>query len=183
MREAAMTEATMPVLATKALVRRFGALAAVRDVSISLGRGQLHAVIGPNGAGKSTLVNLLSGDLLPSSGQILLDGVDVTGFPAWRLARSGVGRTYQRTNIFPALTVQENARLAAQAGHKGRLGLLRPAASSPHLVEEALSALDRVGLSNASRGNSRSPWRSPLVRACFCSMSRSRAWDPKRPGG
>jgi len=138
--------ATAPLLATSALCRRFGALEAVRDVALDLRRGQLHAVIGPNGAGKSTLVNLLSGELPPSSGSIRLDGSDVAGLPVWRRARLGIGRSYQRTNIFASLSVLENTRLGAQA----RLGggqLTAPVAAAEDLRASARQALARVGLS------------------------------------
>ena len=87
----------------------------MRDVSVSLHQGELHAVIGPNGAGKTTLVNLLSGEIKPTAGRIELEGREVAGEPAWRLARLGVGRSFQRTNIFAPLSVLENVRLAAQA--------------------------------------------------------------------
>ena len=103
-----------PWLQAKALTRRFGGLAAVDQVSLELWPDRIHAVIGPNGAGKSTLTNLLSGDLPPSSGQILLRGQDVTGWSPARIARLGLGRSYQKTNIFPAFSVWENVRLAAQ---------------------------------------------------------------------
>ena len=103
------------MLATHGLTRHFGGLVAVRDVSISLHQGELHAVIGPNGAGKTTLVNLLSGEIKPTAGRIELDGREVAGEPAWRMTRLGVGRSFQRTNIFAPLTVLENVRLAAQA--------------------------------------------------------------------
>ena len=106
---------TPPVLATRGLTRHFGGLIAVRDVAVSLHQGELHAIIGPNGAGKTTLVNLLSGEIKPTSGHIELEGRAVAGEPAWRLARLGVGRSFQRTNIFAPLTVLENVRLAAQA--------------------------------------------------------------------
>ncbi len=137
--------ATPPVLETRGLGRRFGGLHAVRDVSMALRVGELHCVIGPNGAGKSTLINLLSGDLAPSAGSILLDGRDVTHEPVWRRAALGIGRSYQRTNIFPSLTVLENARLAAQA-RKAAGGLMARADSRLDLVEHAKAALHRVGL-------------------------------------
>ena len=98
-----------------ALSRRFGGLLAVSDVSLDLAVGELHAVIGPNGAGKSTLVNLLAGELAPTSGSIRIDGRDVTGWSNWRIARCGVGRSFQRTNLMPEMTVLENARLAVPA--------------------------------------------------------------------
>ena len=77
-------------------------------------------MIGPNGAGKSTLVNLLAGEIAPTAGTIRIDGRDVTGWSTWRIARCGVGRSFQRTNLMPEMTVLENARLAAQAAMPAR---------------------------------------------------------------
>ena len=94
-----------PLLSAKNLTKRFGGLAAVNDVSVDLHRGRIHAVIGPNGAGKSTLTNLLSGDLPPTSGQIRLNGENITGRSPERIARQGLGRSYQKTNIFLPFTV------------------------------------------------------------------------------
>jgi branched-chain amino acid transport system ATP-binding protein len=134
-----------PVLVTHGLSKRFGGLHAVRDVSIALRAGELHCVIGPNGAGKSTLTNLLSGELAPSSGTIQLDGRDVSAEPVWRRAALGIGRSYQRTNIFPSLAVLENVRLAAQARSAGSLA--GDARLRRDLVDKAAEALARVGLS------------------------------------
>ena len=97
------------------LTKHFGGLAAVNDVSIDLFKGQIHAVIGPNGAGKSTLTNLISGDLPLTSGSISLNGQDVTGWQAEKISRQGLGRSFQKTNVFLPLTVWENVRLAAQS--------------------------------------------------------------------
>ncbi|MDX2202144.1 MAG: ABC transporter ATP-binding protein [Hyphomicrobiaceae bacterium] len=135
-----------PILATEGLTRRFGGLIAVRDVSITLERGELHAVIGPNGAGKTTLVSLLAGELRPSAGRILLDGADIGGEPAWRRTRAGIGRSFQRTNVFPTLSALENVRLAAQAVAPAG-NLLRPASRARELIATAEAALARVGLS------------------------------------
>ncbi|RTL72239.1 MAG: ABC transporter ATP-binding protein [Hyphomicrobiales bacterium] len=137
------------ILATEGLTRRFGGLVAVRDVSLTLNRGELHAVIGPNGAGKTTLVGLLAGELRPSAGRIVLDGADIGGVPAWKRTHLGIGRSFQRTNIFPTLPALENVRLAAQAVARGA-NLLRPAASDTKLVETAQAALARVGLSGVA---------------------------------
>jgi branched-chain amino acid transport system ATP-binding protein len=90
-------------------------LAAVNNVSLDLWRNRIHAVIGPNGAGKSTLANLLSGDLPPTSGEVRLGGVDITGWTPERISRQGLGRSYQKTNIFQPFTVWDNVRLAAQS--------------------------------------------------------------------
>src|SRR6516225_11108276 len=120
--------ANPPVLATAGLTRTFGGLVAVHDVSISLRHGELHAVIGPNGAGKTTLVNMLSGEIKPTAGRIELMGREVAGEPAWRMTALGIGRSFQRINIFASLTVLENVRLAAQAVSSPPRRLLRDAA-------------------------------------------------------
>ena len=117
------------MLEVRSLSRRFGGLLANDRVSLTVRAGEIHVVIGPNGAGKSTLINMLSGDLPPSSGTIVLDGRDVTALPAWRRSLMGVGRSYQKTNIFREFTVFENCRLAAQSRSPHPWRLMRPAAS------------------------------------------------------
>ena len=97
------------------ITRRWGGLLAVDKVSIELERGSVHAVIGTNGAGKSTLINILSGEIAPSAGRVELLGRDVTAWPQPRRARAGLGRSYQRSTIYPSFSVFENCRLAAQA--------------------------------------------------------------------
>jgi branched-chain amino acid transport system ATP-binding protein len=101
------------LLRTSALSRRFGALAAVDSVSLSIESGQVHAVIGPNGAGKSTLLNLLAGELRPSSGEIFFRGSDITRAPPDRRSRLGIGRSYQSPNILAGLTCAECLALAS----------------------------------------------------------------------
>lgn len=103
------------LLSAKGLTKRFGGLAAVDNVSIDLYRNHIHAVIGPNGAGKSTLTNLLSGDLPPTSGTVALGNVNVTGWTPEKISRQGLGRSYQKTNIFLPFTVWDNVHLAAQS--------------------------------------------------------------------
>ncbi len=112
---AGVSSSAAVLLRGRTLTRRWGGLVAVDRVSIALARGSVHAVIGTNGAGKSTLVDMLSGELAPSSGGVELLGEDVTRWPQPRRARAGLGRSYQRSTIFPAFTVFENCRLAAQA--------------------------------------------------------------------
>jgi branched-chain amino acid transport system ATP-binding protein len=129
------------------LTRRFGGLLAVSEVSLLLETGTLHAVIGPNGAGKSTLVNLLSGELSAWQGVVLLDGQDISAWPAWKRGSAGVGRTFQRTNVMRDMTVLENARLSAQA--RSSVGLFR-SASNRGVIQSAFAALGRTGLAGAS---------------------------------
>jgi branched-chain amino acid transport system ATP-binding protein len=134
------------LLSATHLTRRFGGLAAVNDVSVDLWRGRIHAVIGPNGAGKSTLTNLLSGDLPPTSGTIRLGEVDITGRKPETIARAGLGRSYQKTNIFLPFTVWENVRLAAQSRAQHPARWLRPAARFSDINGQAQHALELAGL-------------------------------------
>ena len=103
------------LLTAKNLTKRFGGLAAVDNVSLDLYRNHIHAVIGPNGAGKSTLANLLSGDLAPTAGSVALGSTDITGWTPEKISRQGLGRSYQKTNIFLPFTVWDNVQLAAQS--------------------------------------------------------------------
>jgi len=111
----------MIVLEVKGVTKRFGSLVAVRDVSLSVPKGELRAIIGPNGAGKTTFFNLISGLFPPSSGTILFDGRDVTALPAYRRVVMGMARTFQITEIFPELTVFENVRVATEVSNGLRL--------------------------------------------------------------
>ena len=135
-----------PLLVATGLMRRFGGLTAVDSVSIALRVGQLHAVIGTNGAGKSTLINLLSGELPVSSGTIMLQSADITGWAQHRRARAGIGRSYQRTTLFPDLTVLENCRLAAQARQPRPWAFWQAAADCRHASTMASDVLEVAGL-------------------------------------
>ncbi|HEY6240819.1 MAG TPA: ABC transporter ATP-binding protein [Burkholderiales bacterium] len=134
------------VLSTRDLTRRFGGLVAVRDVSVECRSGEVHAVIGPNGAGKTTLIDMLSGDLHPSSGSIFLEGSEVTGLPSHRISKLGVGRSYQKTNVFLPFTALENCRLAAQSRLASSMRFFRPALADREVNAAAERALVAVGL-------------------------------------
>jgi branched-chain amino acid transport system ATP-binding protein len=140
-----------PRLVVAGLSRHFGGLAAVADVSLALLPGEVHAVIGPNGAGKTTLINLLSGELKPSGGSILYEGREIAGLAPHRIARLGIGRSFQRTNIFREFSAFENCRLAAQARRKSSMRFFRPALAHRGLADAAMRALALVGLERASR--------------------------------
>ncbi|MGE3248102.1 MAG: ATP-binding cassette domain-containing protein, partial [Beijerinckiaceae bacterium] len=111
----------LPVLSAQALTKTFGGLTAVDNVTLSFAPNKIHAIIGPNGAGKTTLTNLLSGAFPASTGSISIGKQDITALPSHRKARYGIGRSFQRTNIFPAFTVRENCELSAQAHEPGLL--------------------------------------------------------------
>ncbi|AKQ57373.1 ABC transporter ATP-binding protein [Bordetella hinzii] len=134
------------LLRARDITRRFGGLVAVNGVSLELPRGAVHAVIGTNGAGKSTLINILSGELAASSGSVMLDGKDVSAWSQPRRAQAGLGRTYQRSTIFPSLSVFENCRLAAQSRRQRFWRWTARAADCPHSAGQADAALSRTGL-------------------------------------
>ena len=126
--------------------RHFGGLKAVDRVSVSLVRGELHAVIGTNGAGKSTLVNVLSGEIPVTSGKVDLLGHDVTTWTQPRRARAGLGRSYQRNTIFPRFSVFENCRLTAQARRPRPWDWWTPASRCADSRTAAMRAIERAGL-------------------------------------
>jgi branched-chain amino acid transport system ATP-binding protein len=137
----------MALLETHGLSKSFGALAAVNAVDLRVDAGTLHSIIGPNGAGKTTLFNLLTGTFPPTSGKVFLDGKDVTGTAAHRIAHLGLARSFQRTNVFPAFTLLDNVWIAAFACSPSWRGLLwRPAERYPELARRARQALADVGL-------------------------------------
>ena len=108
--------ATVPKLEVRGVTKNFGSLTAVSNVSMQVAAGELRAVIGPNGAGKTTFFNLITGFFPPTSGDILLDGQTINKIPAAGRVKLGMGRTFQITEIFPELTVRENARIAVETG-------------------------------------------------------------------
>jgi len=136
------------LLSVEKLTRRFGGLTAVNAVTLDLHVGEVHAVIGTNGAGKSTLINMLSGEIEASEGRIALDGVDITGRAQAKRARDGVGRSYQRTTIFPEFTVHENCRLAAQAATPKPWAFWQSSQSCAASTASADAALEAAGLAH-----------------------------------
>ena len=126
--------------------KSFGGLRAVDGVELAVRPGGRRALIGPNGAGKTTLFNLIAGALPVSSGRITLFGEDVTAMAQHRRAGRGLARTYQITNLFPALTVLQNVLLAAQARSPAKFAMLRPLSRFGELETRAREALAAVGL-------------------------------------
>src|SRR5437588_8497437 len=133
-----------PILATRNLGLDIGGATIVADVSLEVAEGELLGIIGPNGAGKTSLFNLFSGIYRPTSGSIMLNGVEITNQPTFLRTREGIGRTFQVSSIFPLLTTFENVRLAAQSALGGTLRLWRRAAGVREAVDRAGAALARV---------------------------------------
>ncbi len=138
---------TAPLLATVALSRAFGALAALNRVSLEVAPRERRAIIGPNGAGKTTLFNVITGQLAPTAGRILLEGTPIGGLSPHAVARRGISRSFQRNNLFPKLPVEENLRLAAAAAAPGTWDLLGSIARRRGPLDRAREVAGVVGLS------------------------------------
>ena len=141
-----------PLLSVEGLSRHFEALAAVASVSLCVAPAERRAIIGPNGAGKTTLFNLISGQLTPSGGRIVFDVRPITGLSPDAVARRGISRSFQRTNLFPRLDAIENLRLAVGANERGSYNVLggggrRRAAQ----LERARAVAEAVGLGERLR--------------------------------
>jgi branched-chain amino acid transport system ATP-binding protein len=136
------------MLEARGLTRRFGALAANEDVTLTLAAGECHAVIGPNGAGKSTLVAMLAGEQRPDAGRVVLAGHDITTLGPAARARRGIARSFQITQLCRDLTVRENVMLAVQAASGWHWGFLRPARNDLALTVDADGALAAAGLAS-----------------------------------
>ncbi|BDR07894.1 ABC transporter ATP-binding protein [Comamonas thiooxydans] len=138
------------MLTTDKLTIRFGGHVAVNGVTCSFEPGTLTAIVGPNGAGKTTYFNLISGQLRATEGRVSLQGRDLTGLPPSARTRAGLGRAFQLTNLFPALSVLENVRLAVQATRQGahRRGMNLWSIWSDHraLLARAQQILEQVAL-------------------------------------
>ncbi|MFQ6033776.1 MAG: ABC transporter ATP-binding protein [Candidatus Bipolaricaulia bacterium] len=133
------------LLETEGLTKNFGNLTAVNRLDFRVEEGELGSIIGPNGAGKTTLFNLITGKLRPSGGVIRFKGKEITGLPPHAIARRGLARSFQLTNIFPNLTVFENVRIAVQA-KTPRLSYFAQVTSLARLNEKTEELLERIGL-------------------------------------
>jgi len=135
-----------PALEARGLTRRFGALTATDDVSFAVLPGARQALIGPNGAGKTTLINLLTGVIKPTAGQVWLAGRDVTHLASSARVRMGLSRTFQINQLFPDLTPAESLALAISERDGSGADFWRVAGGRPEVVAEIASLLTRFGI-------------------------------------
>jgi len=135
------------ILETRGLTKEFKGFIAVKDVSLKVRRGTIHALIGPNGAGKTTCFNLLTHFLEPTRGQIFFKGREITGSPPARIARMGLVRSFQISAVFPHLTVLENVRVALQGKRGASFDFWRSEKILQALDDPARSLIEAVGLS------------------------------------
>lgn len=134
----------MVLFEARKVTKRFGGLVAVNAVDFSLAEGMIASIIGPNGAGKTTLFNLITGHLPADSGRVTFKGIDISNMPPHKICRLGMGRSFQRTNIFPRLTVFQNIQ-AALVAHRG-MSLNFFKIVDPLFYKETQEILERVGL-------------------------------------
>lgn len=135
------------LLRTERVTCDFGSLRAVDAVSLTVARGIVHSLIGPNAAGKTTFFNLISGEIPPTAGRVYFQGRDITGLPSHLIPHVGIARCFQRTNIFPKLTVFENVWLAAfSRSTPGALGFLRRVSDFGEIGDKAREIIAQVGL-------------------------------------
>ncbi len=132
------------MLDTQRLIKKFGGLIAINNVSFEIEKGELSSIIGPNGAGKTTLFNLLTGHLHPDSGRVIFSGKDITGLPPHEICRLGIGRSFQRINIFPRLGVFDNVQAAVLAGQGKCINIFSPSKNIAR--EETIQVLETVEL-------------------------------------
>ena len=160
-----MTGAATPLLETHGLTRRFGGFVAVDNVDFRLMSGARQAIIGPNGAGKTTFINLLTGVLQPSAGQVLLGGEDITSTAQSARVKRGIARTFQINRLFRGLTVLENAYIAVSERIGAAPRMIRPAGRRRDVLDEAIGLLETLRLvDDAERKISELPYgRQRLV--------------------
>jgi branched-chain amino acid transport system ATP-binding protein len=134
------------LLRVEEATKSFGGFLALRKVNLAVEKGQMACIIGPNGAGKSTLFNIVTGHLAPDHGRVFFHDREITGMPPHRICQLGMGRSFQRTNIFPRLSVFDNVQVAVLSHQKKSLNLYTPA---DRLAEhETYALLEQVGLAD-----------------------------------
>ncbi len=140
----------MNVLDVQNIYKAFGGLQATNNVSLTVAKGEIVAVIGPNGAGKSTIFNQISGYFAPDEGKILFEGRNIIGLPPQEIVRLGIGRSFQRSNIFPRLTTFENVQTAVLSYENKALHFFRPTRSYNEVNARVQEILEAIGLQDSA---------------------------------
>jgi ABC-type branched-subunit amino acid transport system ATPase component/ABC-type branched-subunit amino acid transport system permease subunit len=140
-----------PLLEARGIAKSFGGIKAVQGADVTVRDRTLHALIGPNGAGKTTAFNLISGMYVPDAGEVLLGGQSIAGLSPERITQAGIGRSFQITNVFPALSVEENLRLAVQARHPRRFDPWVPARALDDIERETAEVIRYLGVAGMER--------------------------------
>ena len=164
------------ILETRQLTKEFKGFVAVKDVSLSIRKGTIHALIGPNGAGKTTCFNLLTKFLQPTRGRIIYKGRDITALAPAEVARLGLVRSFQISAVFPHLTVLENVRIALQRGRGGSFDFWRSTRVLDQFNERALSLITDVGLAQFAQINA---VELPYGRKRALEIATTLALDPE----
>jgi len=167
-----------PLLQVREVRKTFGGIAAISDASLQDSRGEIVGLVGPNGAGKTTLFNCVCGQLRPDGGSIELDGRELLGMPTYKRARLGIGRTYQRVEVFPDMTVRDHLLVALRARNRqGRVwkDLLNMSAPTPEEEARVAATLELVGIADRAG----SPVSSLGLGSCrLVELARALVTDP-----
>jgi branched-chain amino acid transport system ATP-binding protein len=145
---------TEDILRVEGLSKSFDGSIIMNNISFTIPEGELSAIIGPNGAGKTTLFNLITGYHLPDSGRIIFEGQDIVGKQPYDIVRLGIARAFQRTNIFPRLSVLENMVATVISHRKGALNMVKPVAGLKDVHERAYEVLESVDLADVAQRQS-----------------------------
>jgi len=139
------------MLRTEKINLSIGGLRILKDVTADMAQGQVTSIIGPNGAGKTTLFNVITGRMAPTSGRVFFEGAEITGLPPYEIARRGIARSFQITNIFPDMTVFENVSIAAQTRSSCRTSIMTRVSADRETAAEAASVVELIGLTGVGR--------------------------------
>src|SRR5256885_6931374 len=158
------SDAGLPLLEARGLTRRFGGLRALDAVDLTVETGQIHGLIGPNGAGKTTFFNLVTGMLVPTSGEILLEGKSVVGRKPYQVTRAGIARTFQNIRLFKAMTALENVMVGLDARNRAGVleAVLRTRRSRREESEAGRAAVGPLGAAGGARPGDPGAGHPPL---------------------
>jgi ABC-type branched-subunit amino acid transport system ATPase component len=170
-------ELPLPVLSVRGLVVAYGGVKAVDGAGFDVVSGERLGIIGPNGAGKTTMLNAIAGEISSAAGSILFDGKEIRGRPAWRIARSGVSRTFQSAEVFPSLTVNDNFRVVGRGWRRSGTHSARGRPARPVKNAENVDAMIRaLGLSDLAH---ESVGSLPYGRQRIVELGRALMMRPK----
>jgi branched-chain amino acid transport system ATP-binding protein len=170
---------TKPLLSVRALCKRFGAFQAVQDVTFDVEQGEIVGLVGPNGAGKTTLFNCVTGNLRCDSGTVEFDGRDLSRMPSYRRARLGIGRTFQRVEVFPEMSVRRHLLVAIRA-KSGEGGVLKDLCGLNHVTSDELSKADEILELVGVAGDAETPVAALGLGTCrLVELARALATEPR----
>jgi branched-chain amino acid transport system ATP-binding protein len=168
-----------PLLSVRGLSKRFGAFQAVQDVTFDVEQGEIVGLVGPNGAGKTTLFNCVTGNLRCDAGTVEFDGRELRGMPSYKRARLGIGRTFQRVEVFPELSVRRHLLIAIRA-RSGEGSVLKDLCGLNHVTPDELTKADEILELVGVAGEAEIPVAALGLGTCrLVELARALATEPR----